>query len=129
MQIHESAENYLETILVLKNRKGNVRSIDIANELSFSKPSISNAIKALRENGYVSVENGGNITLTDAGLEIAEKIYERHLILTQFLVELGVDSETAAADACKIEHDISAASFEKLKIHALEHHNKIIQNK
>ena len=129
MQIHESAENYLETILVLKNRKGNVRSIDIANELSFSKPSISNAIKALRENGYASVENGGNITLTDAGLEIAEKIYERHLILTQFLVELGVDGETAAADACKIEHDISAASFEKLKIHALEYHNKNIQNK
>ncbi len=125
MQLHESAENYLETILILKNRNGNVRSIDIANELSFSKPSISNAVKSLRENGYVSVADDGNITLTDAGLEIAEKIYERHLLLTQFLIELGVDEKTAAADACKIEHDISAESFEKLKSHALEFHNNL----
>lgn len=125
MQIHESAENYLETILVLKNRNGSVRSIDIANELSFSKPSISNAVKALRENGYVSVADDGNITLTDAGRAIAEKIYERHLILTQFLVELGVSEQTASADACRIEHDISSESFEKLKAHALNFHDSL----
>lgn len=125
MQIHESAENYLETILVLKNRNGNVRSIDIANELSFSKPSISVAVKALRENGYVLVADDGNISLTETGLEIAEKIYERHLLLTQFLIELGVDEQTASADACKIEHDLSAESFEKLKAHALEFHNSL----
>lgn len=122
MQIHESAENYLETILILKNRNGNVRSVDIANELSFSKPSISNAVKSLRENGYVSVAEDGNITLTAAGLAVAEKIYERHLLLTQFLAELGVNEATAAADACKIEHDISEESFEKLKAHILSYH-------
>lgn len=123
MKIQESAENYLETILVLKNKNGSVRSIDIANALSFSKPSISIAMKLLRENGYIHMDDCGLITLTDDGREIAERIYERHRLLTQFLVALGVSEETAAADACKIEHDISEESFTKIKEHALRKQN------
>ena len=107
MVIRESAEDYLETILVLKNRLGNVRSIDIAHELSFSKPSVSVAMKNLRLNNY--------ITLTDSGMAIAGKIYERHTFLTSFLTSIGVDPETAAEDACKIEHVISSESFSALK--------------
>ena len=117
MRIQESAENYLETILVLKNRRGKVRSIDIAEELSFSKPSVSVAMKKLRENGFVEVLDGGFISLTDAGLAIAQKIYERHTLLSDWLAALGVDPAIAAEDACRIEHVISSESFAALKAH------------
>ena len=117
MKIMESAENYLETILVLSKRKPHVRSIDIATELSFSKPSVSVAMKNLRENGYVLMDPDGYLTLTDAGREIAEKIYERHTLLTDWLLYLGVSPKTAEEDACRIEHVISAESFEMVKKH------------
>lgn len=115
MKIQESAENYLETILILKNKNGAVRSIDIANELDFSKPSVSVAMKNLRENGYIEVDSSGYITLLDSGRKIAEKIYERHTTLSKWLVSLGVDAKTAAEDACRIEHIISNESFEAIK--------------
>ena len=115
MVIRESAEDYLETILVLKNRLGNVRSIDIAHELSFSKPSVSVAMKNLRLNNYITVDENGYINLTDSGMAIAGKIYERHTFLTSFLISIGVNPETAAEDACKIEHVISSESFSALK--------------
>lgn len=115
MKIQESAENYLETILILKNKNGAVRSIDIANELGFSKPSVSVAMKNLRENGYIEVDSSGYITLIDSGRQIAEKIYERHTTLSKWLVSLGVDAKTAAEDACRIEHIISSESFEAIK--------------
>lgn len=115
MKIQESAENYLETILILTHRNGSVRSIDIANALEFSKPSVSIAMRNLRENGYILVEEGGNITLLPAGLEIAERIYERHTFLTDWLISLGVSPEIAAEDACRIEHVISAESFTAIK--------------
>ena len=115
MKIQESAENYLETILILKNKNGAVRSIDIANELGFSKPSVSVAMKNLRENGYIEVDSSGYITLLDSGRRIAEKIYERHTTLSKWLVSLGVDDKTAAEDACRIEHIISSESFEAIK--------------
>lgn len=118
MKIQESAENYLETILVLGNRQGNVRSIDIVNEMGFSKPSVSYAMKQLRENGYIAVDENGHITLLDSGRQIAEKIYERHRLLTDFLVRLGVDEKVAAEDACRMEHVISAESFKAIKAHA-----------
>lgn len=116
-KIRESAENYLETILILKNRLGQVRSIDIANELGFSKPSVSVAMKNLRENGYITVDKEGYITLHDEGLEIAEEMYERHTLLSSWLTALGVDPAIAAEDACRIEHVISAESFEAIKSH------------
>ena len=115
MKIQESAENYLETILILKNKNGAVRSIDIANELGFSKPSVSVAMKNLRENGYIEVDSSGYITLLDSGRQIAEKIYERHTTLSKWLVSLGFDDKTAADDACRIEHIISSESFEAIK--------------
>ena len=115
MKIQESAENYLETLLILKNKNGAVRSIDIANELGFSKPSVSVAMKNLRENGYIEVDSSGYITLLDSGRQIAEKIYERHTTLSKWLVSLGVDAKTAAEDACRIEHIISSESFEAIK--------------
>lgn len=115
MKIQESAENYLETILILKNKNGAVRSIDIANELGFSKPSVSVAMKNLRENGYIEVDSSGYITLLDSGRQIAEKINERHTTLSKWLVSLGVDAKTAAEDACRIEHIISSESFEAIK--------------
>lgn len=118
MRIQESAENYLETILVLYRRTGAVRSIDIVNELDFSKPSVSVAMKNLRENGYITVDAGGFITLLPAGQEIAERIYERHTLLTNWLTALGVSPETAAEDACRMEHVISSESFEAIKRHA-----------
>lgn len=121
MKIKESAENYIETIYMIKRRAGEVRSIDIANELEFSKPSVSIAMKNLRENGYIEVDASGYITLTDKGMEIAERMYERHTLLTAFLVRLGVDSEVAAEDACRMEHVISAESFEAIKRHAKEY--------
>lgn len=117
MQIHESAENYLETILILKKRLGQVRSIDIASELSFSKPSVSVAMKNLRTNGYISVDQDGYITLLEKGKEIAEKIYERHTLISDWLTTIGVDPQIAAEDACRIEHVISSETFEALKAH------------
>lgn len=118
MKIQESAENYLETILVLKKRNGRVRSIDIANELDFSKPSVSVAMKNLRENGFIETDKDGYIDLLPKGIAVAEKIYERHTALTDYLIALGVSGETAAEDACRIEHVISAESFEAIKAHA-----------
>ena len=117
MKIQESAENYLETILILKERKGFVRSIDIAAELEFSKPSVSVAMKNLRENGYIEVDELGHITLTAAGAEIAECIYERHTFLSSWLTALGVDPKVAVEDACRIEHVISAESFSAIRDH------------
>lgn len=115
MKILESAENYLEAILQLTERNGSVRSIDIANELDFSKPSVSVAMKNLRENGYIIMDSGGLITLTEKGYEIAHAVYEKHVLLRDWLIALGVDSETACNDACRIEHVISDESFEAIK--------------
>ncbi len=117
LKILESAENYLETILILKNRLGTVRSIDIANELDYTKPSVSVAMKNLRENGYIEMDGSGHITLTKKGLEIAETMYERHTLLSNWLTQLGVNAKTAVEDACRIEHVISAESFEAIKRH------------
>ena len=114
-EIRASAEDYLETILILHNKKGYVRSIDIANEMGFSKPSVSVAMKNLREKECVSVDREGLITLLPKGLEIATRIYERHTVLSALLESLGVPPEIAAEDACRIEHVISAESFEALK--------------
>ena len=119
MNIYESAENYLEAILSLHERHGLVRSIDIANELHFSKPSVSVAMKKLRESGYIEMDKDGFISLLPSGEEIARRIYERHKLLTQFFIRLGVDLEVAAADACKVEHDLSEETFQKMKEHAL----------
>ncbi|GAE86916.1 metal-dependent transcriptional regulator [Acetivibrio straminisolvens] len=124
MKIQESAENYLETILILRQRIGQVRSIDIVNEMNFSKPSISYAMKQLRENGYILMDESGYITLTDKGMEIAERIYERHKVLTDYLISLGVDEDTAKGDACRIEHVISPMSFEMIKKAYLESQKK-----
>ena len=118
MKIHQSAEDYLETILILRERKGSVRSIDVAGELGFSKASVSVAMKKLRESGYVLMDEDGLLTLTEAGQEIASRIYARHRLLTEFFVRLGVDEKIAAADACRIEHDISEETFSKLLEHA-----------
>lgn len=120
MKIQESAENYLETILILKKRNGAVRSVDIANELEFTKPSVSVAMKNLRENGYIEVKPDGLIELAPKGLEIAEKMYERHTLLTDWLIKLGVDPETAVIDACRIEHVISEKSFGAIKNHTAD---------
>lgn len=124
VKIQESAENYLETILILSQRKGSVRAIDIANELDFAKPSVSIAMKNLRENGYIETSQTGSITLTESGREIAEKIYERHSLLSDYLISIGVDPAVAVADACRIEHVISAESFEALKNHVNGHQKK-----
>lgn len=120
MKIQESAENYLESILILHQRNGSVRSIDVANELGFSKPSVSVAMKNLRENGYITVDDSGMISLTDKGRDIAETIYERHTLLSGWLMRLGVDEKTAVQDACRIEHVISAESFAAIKRHAAQ---------
>jgi Mn-dependent DtxR family transcriptional regulator len=117
LKIQESAENYLETILVLSLDKPYVRSIDIANELGFSKPSVSMAMKNLRNSGHIRVDENGHITLAPPGKKIAEMIYERHRILSQWLESLGVSRETASEDACRIEHVISEESFTAIKDH------------
>ncbi len=121
MKVHESAENYLETILVLSQRKQFVRSIDIVNELNFSKPSVSVAMKHLRESGHVIMDEDGYITLTETGNKIANSIYERHQVISALLMKLGVDAEIAKEEACRIEHDISQDTFEKIK-------NWLVQN-
>ena len=118
MRTNQSLEDYLETILMLKNENGAVRSIDIARSLGFSKPSVSIAMKSLREKGYVEVDTNGHITLTNKGLTVANKIYERHEILTKLLIHIGVDEETAKEDACKLEHDISDETFSVIRNHA-----------
>ena len=118
MHNNESAENYLETILILSKKLPVVRSVDIANELGFQKSSVSIAMKNLREKHHITVTDAGFIYLTDSGKEIAEMIYERHELLTDFLVKLGVNPEVAAEDACRIEHVISAESFAAVKVHA-----------
>ena len=115
MKIKESAENYLETILMLKKEKGYVRSIDIANELGVTKPSVSVAMKSFREEGYITVDETGGISLTEKGMEIANKVYEKHEIIAKALMAIGVSEKTAYEDSCKIEHDISNETFEKLK--------------
>ena len=117
MKIHESAENYLETILMLSKKQSYVRSIDIANELNFSKPSVSVAMKNLRSSGHILVDDAGHITLTEDGLKIAESILERHSVLSKMLIRLGVSEEIAAEDACRIEHVISKESFDAIKAH------------
>ena len=124
MKIQESAENYLEMILMLHKRQGYVRSIDIANELGFSKPSVSVAMKNFKENGYITVGDGGMISLTAKGREIAEKIYERHTLLTEWLIRLGVDAQTASEDACRMEHVISEESVAAIRKHAEENLDK-----
>lgn len=120
--IHESGENYLETILVLRERGVEVRSIDIVHEMELSKPSVSRAMSILRSGGFIEVDKDGYITLTEPGEEIAQRIYERHRVLTDWLIGIGVDEKTAAEDACKLEHDISSESFDKLKKHIKEKH-------
>lgn len=114
MKIHESAEDYLEMILMLQEKNGSVRSIDIATGLNVTKPSVSVAMKNLRENGYIVMDRENHITLTDKGMAIASTVYGRHKAITRFLVQLGVDEATARDDACKIEHDISPATYEAI---------------
>ena len=115
MNLQESGQMYLETILILSKRQANVRSIDVCEHMGFSKPSVSRAVGLLKSGGYITVDGDGYITLTDAGREMAQKIYDRHSVLTEFLTLLGVDSEIASADACKIEHHISDESFDAIK--------------
>ena len=117
MKIMESAENYLETILILQKRNGSVRSIDIVNELDYTKPSVSIAMKNLRENGYIEMDSSGFITLLESGRKIAEKIYERHTFISDWLISLGVTPTVAADDACRLEHVISEESFKAIKNH------------
>ena len=122
MQIMKSAEDYLEAMLMMQERHGYIRSVDIAAELGVTKPSVSYAVKRLREAGYITMAEDGHITLNPSGQEIAERIYERHKVLTKLLVGLGVDEETAREDACKIEHDLSVETFDAIKKHMKEHH-------
>lgn len=121
MNLHESGEDYLEAILMLREAKGQVRSIDVAGELGVTKPSVSVAMKKLREAGHITVDENGLLSLTAQGEEIAQRIYERHRILTQLLVGLGVDETTAAQEACKLEHHISDDTFQKMKAHLQQH--------
>lgn len=115
MQLQESGEMYLETILILSKEKDSVRAVDVGEYMGYSKPSVSRALGLLKSGGFLSVAKDGSITLEDPGMELAEKIYERHTFLTELLMKLGVDRETATEDACRIEHDISDTSFEALK--------------
>ena len=115
MRIHKSGEDYLEAILVIRNEKGNVRSLDIAEHLNVTKPSVSNAVKLLREGGLIEMDGTKLITLTKAGEELANKVYERHCLLTRLLTTIGVNPQTAEDDACKIEHDLSDETFAKIK--------------
>ena len=117
MVLQESGEMYLETILILSQKSRFVRAIDVGEEMGFSRPSVSRAVHLLAEGGLITIEPDGGLMLTDAGREIAEKIYERHTVLSKWLISLGVDPDTATGDACKIEHDISDASFDAVKRH------------
>ncbi len=118
MRLQESGEMYLESILMVINEKGNCRSIDICEKIGYSKPSVSRAVGILKEGQYIEVDREGHITLTDIGREIAEKILERHTILSKFLISIGVDKETASEDACRMEHAMSDKTFEAIKAHA-----------
>lgn len=120
-KIQESSEDYLETILMLSQSNPYVRSIDIVNELGFSKPSVSVAMKKLRENGHIRMDDNGYITLTESGMSIASKIYERHTLLTKIFELLGVNEQTAADDACRVEHVISDETFDRIKTFVAEH--------
>ena len=117
MKIQEAAENYLECILILGQEKGQVRSIDVAHRLGVSKPTVSFTMKQFRENGYVEMDIDGHLTLTTKGREIAERIYERHVVLTDLLIAIGVDEKTAREDACRMEHDLSDVTFARIKEH------------
>ena len=118
MHLQESGEMYLETIYILSQKSGSVRSVDVGDYMGFSKPSVSRAVGILKNGGYLTVDKDGCLSLTDTGLEVAKKIYERHTTLSEFLVRLGVSKDTAVIDACKMEHDISDETFEVLKKHA-----------
>ena len=118
MRILESSEDYREARLMMKERRGYIRSIDIAAELGVTKPSVSYATKRLRENGYITMDKEGLITLTESGMAIASRVYERHKTLTSFFTSLGVNPETAMEDACKVEHDLSEETYEAMKRHA-----------
>ncbi|MBR4231917.1 MAG: metal-dependent transcriptional regulator [Oscillospiraceae bacterium] len=120
IRLQESGEMYLETILVLSRKNGSVRSIDIAEQMNYSKPSVSRAMSILKSGEYITVDRNGYISLTEKGSEIAEKIYERHTVISELLIRLGVDEETAVRDACKIEHDLSDTTFEIIKKHIAE---------
>ncbi len=121
MVLQESGEMYLETILVLSKKNRFVRAIDVGEEMGFSRPSVSRAVHLLEEGGFINIDANGGLRLTDAGLEVAEKIYERHTVLSEWLMSLGVDEETATEDACKIEHDLSDKSFAAIKAHIKKH--------
>lgn len=117
MKLQESGENYLETILILERRNGIARSVDVANELNFSKPSVSRAVSVLKEAGYVVIGNINQLVLTESGREIAEKVYAKHCLIKDFLISIGVNEDVATEDACRIEHDISDETFECIKKH------------
>ncbi len=124
MTINESVEDYLEAILVLKEKNGMVRSIDVVHHMNYSKPSISRAMSRLRENGYITMDKEGWLELTPSGREIAERIYERHRLLTEWLVALGVDPQVAREDACRMEHDISEESFDCLRKRIMQYRSE-----
>lgn len=124
-QLYESGEDYLEMIHILHLKHNFVRAVDVAHGLNVSKPSVSRAMGILRDGGFIHIENDGNINLTDAGKEVAMRIYERHMVLSQWLMDLGVSEETAMEDACKLEHDISAESFACLKAHLRSKHPNV----
>ena len=124
MGIHESGEMYLESIHVLLKQSGAVRSVDISEYMGYSRPSVSRAVGLLKKGGYIEVDKDGYITLTDSGRTVAEKIYERHTVMSQLLIRLGVDPEVAAEDACRLEHAMSDESFEAIKRHMAEHLEK-----
>ena len=123
MAIHEAGENYLETIFMLRNRTGSCRSVDVASELGYSKPTVSVMMKNLRENGYIRIDNGGELILTELGMAVALRMFERHEIISKVLMMMGVSEETARKDACKIEHDISDETFEAIKKQLLTREN------
>ncbi|MCD8341252.1 MAG: metal-dependent transcriptional regulator [Clostridiales bacterium] len=125
MEIHESSENYLEAILMVKKEKGVCRSIDVVRKLNFSKPSVSVAMSNLRKSGYITMDQDGWLDLTDAGLEIAERMYERHTILSAWLMSIGVPEATATEDACRMEHDMSVITFEKIKAYLSRHRDDV----
>lgn len=120
MKIQKSAEDYLETMLMMSEQRGYIRSVDIADHLGVTKPSVSYATKRLRENGYITMDKDGLITLTASGMQIAERIYTRHKLLVELLMGIGVDEQTAREDACRIEHDVSEKTFDALRAHLKE---------
>ena len=121
MTIHKSSEDYLEAMLMLKEEHGYIRSVDVAGKMGVTKPSVSYATKRLRESGYITLDQAGMIVLLEPGREIAERMYERHMLLTELLIGLGVSLETAREDACKIEHDLSEETFDAIRRHAQEY--------